>query len=481
MPSEWTVAMSADVEQQLTAHLVRPDGQEDLAFALWNPSEGTTRRSALLVEVLLPLDGEREVHGNVSFFPSYFERACREAMAAGCGVAFLHSHPFPGWQGMSRDDVVAETRLAGAALGLTGLPLVGLTVGNDAVWSARVWGHSGAHDERPVMQWCSAVRAVGRRLRVSFADQLRPVPRYREAFRRTVAMWGDCNHGQLVRLRVGVVGLGSVGSLVAESLARMGLQELVLIDFDRVETHNLDRLLFASERDVGRLKVEVARERLLEVGTSESLSVDAIPYSLAEHEGYHAALDCDVLFSCVDRPRARHILNHVGFAHLIPVVDGGIAARYRSGVFRGVDWQVQISGPEHPCLECLGTYRIDDVSTEEAGKLDDPTYLEGLPHDHALKRNENVFPYSMNLASLEVLQWVGLVTDAAGGAGFGVQRYRWVPGILEQLDETRCRADCDVSAREATGDTLFTLQGRDHAAEGSRQGDLEGSRDGDAG
>ncbi len=100
--------------------------------------------------------------------------------------------------------------------------------------------------------------------------------------------------------------------------------------------------------------------------------------------------------------------------------------------------------------------------------MDDPTYLDGLPQNHSLKRNENVIPYSMNVASLEVLQWVGLVTNAAGGAEFGVQRHRWVPGIVEQLGNARCRTDCDVCARLAVGDTLFTLWGSDLAAERSR-------------
>ncbi len=127
-------------------------------------------------------------------------------------------------------------------------------------------------------------------------------------------------------------------SVTLRTRARMGVEEIVRIDFDRVETHTLNRLLFASARAVGRLEVDVARERVLTVSTAESLRATAVPYSLAERKGYLAALDCDVLFSCVDRPRARHILDHFAHTHLIPVIDGGRAARYRDGVFQGVDW-----------------------------------------------------------------------------------------------------------------------------------------------
>jgi predicted dinucleotide-utilizing enzyme len=54
----------------------------------------------------------------------------------------------------------------------------------------------------------------------------------------------------LARLTVGIVGLGSVGSIVAETIARMGLERFVLIDYDEVQPHNLDRLLGAAEIDI---------------------------------------------------------------------------------------------------------------------------------------------------------------------------------------------------------------------------------------
>ena len=51
-------------------------------------------------------------------FERNLDRAVREAMTAGAGLAFLHSHPFPGWQGMSPDDVRAEEKLAAATSAL---------------------------------------------------------------------------------------------------------------------------------------------------------------------------------------------------------------------------------------------------------------------------------------------------------------------------------------------------------------------------
>jgi molybdopterin-synthase adenylyltransferase len=87
-------------------------------------------------------------------------------------------------------------------------------------------------------------------------------PKFKEAFKRTVTVWGKENHSHLARLRVAVVGLGSVGSIVAETLARMGVEKIVLIDFDEVQEHNLDRLLGATFDDIGSLKTKVMERQL---------------------------------------------------------------------------------------------------------------------------------------------------------------------------------------------------------------------------
>jgi molybdopterin-synthase adenylyltransferase len=453
----YSVALTEAVNVQLNQLLVRDDGEEDLTFALYTPSEGTLRTTALLHTLMFPREGERQRHGNVSFNRAYLERVCQEALKQGCGVAFLHSHPFPGWQGMSPDDIRAETYLSKVVEAITEMPIVGLTIGSDGTWSARAWPAG----ERV---WCESVRVVGEQLKAHFNDRLIPVPGYQELFKRTRTVWGEYQHQHLARLRVGIVGLGSVGSLVAEMLARMGMTHVTLIDFDIVKPHNLDRLLGATKSDIGSYKIDVAERQLNLATTAEHLHIIKVPYSLAEEAGYKAALDCDVLFSCVDRPRARSILNHFAYAHLIPVIDGGIDVRFKTA-FSGVDWQLQTVGPGRICLECLRCFDPADVDTERAGLLDDPSYMRGLPANHRLKRNENVFPFSANLASLEVLQLVALATGAAAMTDFGVQRYRYIPGILESDTTRRCRDGCSTHALVARGDRYFSLLGRDISAE----------------
>lgn len=308
---------------------------------------------------------------------------------------------------------------------------------------------------------------VGEELSVSFADHIAPPPRWRDEFKRTVTVWGDEAHATLARLRIGIVGLGSVGSVVAETLARMGMQDFVLIDFDEVQRHNLDRLLGATRRDLGRLKIHVAERQTRRASTAASVKIQCVCAAVTEEEGYRAALNCDVLFSCVDRPWPRQVLNHVAYAHLIPVIDGGIQVRFKGGVFTGADWQVQTVAPGRTCLECLGTFEAGDAATEREGKLDDPSYIAGLPKDHRFRRNENVFPFSANLASLEVLHLVALATRTRGIEA-GVQRFRTMPGIMEHLDPGPCRSTCDAESIVAQGDRWFAPFGHDHSAAGAR-------------
>lgn len=456
------------IGQLLRAHLVRADRQEDLCFAIWKPSRGRTRHTALIADVLLPNRGDRLVHGNASFQPQYVERAIEAALAIDGGIVFLHSHPARGWQDMSTDDIRAETLLAPTALGATGLPLVGITLGAfDGTWSARFWEKVGP--KRYARRWAESVREVGERLVVHFADQLIPAPLHRQSQVRTVASWGPDVQARIARLKVGVVGLGSVGSIVAEALARTGIQNIALIDYQQLEEVNLDRTLNASSKDIGRAKVAVAADELRKNATAGAFSVDPHIGSVCEEGGYRKALDCDILFSCVDRPWGRSILNYVAYSHLIPVVDGGLlVSRTKQGKLRSADWKAHIAGPSHRCLLCLDQYDPALVEADRRGDLENPRYLESLPTDHPARANENVFGFSLAVASLEVLQFLMLAVGPSGIGSPGPQNYHMLTGMLE-LGPTTCDPDCVFPDLIAKGEDEPSGTGVHIAAEAARR------------
>lgn len=451
-----SVAMSTETHGALAVHLLQHysrSRQEDLCFALWRPSTGRSRLTGLVYEVILPEEGERKLQGNVSFEGRYFERALAMAVGAGAGLAFLHSHPSPGWQGMSRDDVVAEERLAPRAFAATGHPLLGMTLGTDGAWSGRFWFRRGRGQyER---EWCGSVRVVGDGLACTFHDKLAPPPPYREELRRTTSAWGASKQRDLARLRIGIVGVGSVGGLVAEAVCRQGTEDVMLIDFDSVEKHNLDRLVHATPSDIGRLKVETSAARLTACATSGNFRVEALPVSITMEDGFRAVLDCDVIFSCVDRPWPRYVLNTIAAAHLIPVIDGGVRVSMTAkGNMRGADWRAHAILPGHACLACIGQYDPADVALERTGLLDDPSYISGLPLSHPARQNENVFSFGMNAAGLQMLQFLSMVVQPAGIAVPGPLNYHFATASLDRGEAVECNAGCYFPGLTALGDQM---------------------------
>ena len=464
----YDVALTEDVNVKVTDHLLSffSNGQlqEDLCFALWTRSTGSGRITCILNEIILPNGDERLLHGGASFLPSYLSRAVRLAVMAKKGLAFMHSHPSPGWQAMSDPDVVAERDVIAPPAGATKMPLVGLTLGTDGYWSARFWIKSSSTMQR---SWCTKVRVVGEsKYRLYYYDELAPRPKRRKVLRRTYDTWGPSAQDNISRLHVGIVGLGSVGGIVAEAVARIGIRDITLVDHDVVEEHNLDRLLFASEKDIGQPKVEVAKEVVQSHATAENPNIQAIPLPIHQEFAYSAILDCDVIFSCVDRPVARDVLNYVCQAHVIPVIDGGVAieSNFENQSFTSAHWRAHLCTPLHKCLRCLGQYSTGMVITELDGSLDDPSYVHNLP-DHELPRNENVFPFSLSAAALQINLMLRFLLSKPWWPIVHQQDYQFVLSKLETING-QCHENCSYDAMRALGDTatppyLLTDPGKD--------------------
>lgn len=439
--------LAEEAKNHLLGWFRRDERQEDLCFALWNPSTGTFRTTGVITELLLPLDGERNLHGNVSFEPHYLGRVVRRACQTNMGVAFMHSHPSLGWQAMSKADVLAERERIAPPSRAAGLPLLGLTVGTDGVWSARFWSWNGKEYSRTD---CDKVRVVGQGIHVSANPYHIPPSSRSIRLRRTLDTWGPERQATLASLRIGIVGLGSVGSVIAEALARIGATDVLLVDADRVEEHNLDRLLYATERDIGSFKVDMVAEQLRRGATAASFRVDAKRAWVQERDGYAAVLDCDVLFAAVDRPLPKDLLNNVAYVHCIPVIFGGVrVARKSNGRLADATWSVLRAGPESRCLRCDGQYTTSLVMMERDGSLDDSTYMA---QNREERGNENVFPFSANLGSLMVLEMLRtILREPWWPHGPTKLHYSYVSARMASRISA-CLPRCSVSARTAHGD-----------------------------
>ena len=93
--------------------------------------------------------------------------------------------------------------------------------------------------------------------------------------------------------RIHIVGCGSVGSTVAENLARCGVTKMTLWDFDKVEPHNIVNQMF-DQNDVGKLKVEALKDILTDINPEISDQIEIKP------EGWQGKLMSGYIFLCVD-------------------------------------------------------------------------------------------------------------------------------------------------------------------------------------
>ncbi len=118
-----------------------------------------------------------------------------------------------------------------------------------------------------------------------------------QAFSRTGMLLGEEGMNRLEHSRVAVFGIGGVGGYVVEALARSGIGALDLIDHDQVSLTNLNRQIIALRSTLGRYKVDIARERVLDINPDCRVTVYRTFYSeetqdLLDFSAFQYIVDC---------------------------------------------------------------------------------------------------------------------------------------------------------------------------------------------
>ena len=114
-----------------------------------------------------------------------------------------------------------------------------------------------------------------------------------------------------------IVGVGGVGSVVAEMLTRCGIGKLILYDYDRVELANMNRMFYLPSH-AGMAKVEAARASLLQINSDVEIEVHNVNIcGLQEYDKFKSRVleggidgaKCNLILSCVDNYAARMCIN----------------------------------------------------------------------------------------------------------------------------------------------------------------------------
>jgi len=150
-----------------------------------------------------------------------------------------------------------------------------------------------------------------------------------------------------------VVGCGGTGALVATGLAHLGVRRLTFCDPDRLETSNLNRMPAARPVDVGRFKVDIVHDYLLDRFSGLEIGIITSP---SPNDQAAAACACAAaVFGCLDTVPARLELDLLCRIHRRLLIDVGTGfARDGNGDIVNAGGQVLISRPSGPCLQCLG-------------------------------------------------------------------------------------------------------------------------------
>lgn len=193
---------------------------------------------------------------------------------------------------------------------------------------------------------------------------------------RLLPLWGEKTQNALKESSILLVGAGALGNEIAKNLAMLGIGEIIIVDYDKIELSNLSRAVFFDESDVGEFKALVLARKLK--SKNPHLKIEAYNFRV-EDLPLEAFLKSNVIISGLDNLASRVFLSTIASKYKIPLVDGGM---------NGYQGRIQVfSSPDSPCPIC-------SIPLSNYGRL------IGLRNPCSAPTNEGVIPSLPTVASL---------------------------------------------------------------------------------
>ena len=159
----------------------------------------------------------------------------------------------------------------------------------------------------------------------------------KEEFSRTEKVIGSDAVNKLNNARVAVFGTGGVGGHAAEALVRAGIGQITLVDFDTVSASNINRQIVALHSTIGRKKVDVLKERFLDINNEANITTYDIFYN-EETENLIKLNDYDYIIDAIDSISAKVHLIKSAYESNVPIISSmGTGNKLDASAFKVAD------------------------------------------------------------------------------------------------------------------------------------------------
>lgn len=393
----YVLRLTGEQHAQLKAHLFPGDGMEAAAIVLCGRLRGCGRHAIVARKIVLIPYADCERTAVTITWPTRFaDDLIKEAAKRGTAILKVHSHP-SGMDTFSGYDDKSDASFLGSVSTMLEdkQPHASAVMLPCGRMFARILNDKG--EFQPV----GLVSVAGEDLALWHAGAGRDIP---EFARRHAQVFGAGTVDCLRRLRIAVIGCSGTGTPLIEQLVRLGVGFLVLVDPDRSEWKNLNRMYMtkAADANLGRFKVEVLAKAIGDIG----LGTEVLPLAkdLATPDVIRAAACCDLVFGCTDSFAARDTLNRLATFYTLPYFDMGVQLRaLPAGGIDQITGAVHYLQPGKSSLKSRGIYDSEDVRAELM-KRDDPDeyekqlfqkYIKGVQEDRPAVISVNSMVASM--------------------------------------------------------------------------------------
>lgn len=388
------IVFPAPKYQDLRYTFVTAPGVESAGIAFTVPAsignpDGNDQRW-LVKETWVPQDVSYLVRTRtrISLRPEFVINALIHAQETGMGVMFIHTHPQDSFPTFSSIDDEGEVNLRTLfEERAPGRPHFAMVV-----------GHEGAQARRLGYPDLVDVRVLGRRLE-TITDRGFAKGDVDERYARQVAILSQKGQERLGKIRVAIVGFGGTGSVAAQQLAYLGIRDYLLIDTDRIEKTNLNRVVGATPSDIGRLKVEVARDHIMKILPEAAVRIETD--DVCEENVVNMLTTVDAIMLCTDSHGSRAVVNKLAYQYLIPTINVGAYIDVTPMGEARLRGRVQLLAPGQACLLCHGLLDSDRVRFElqsDAERKRDPYGLpQGTTQPAAISINSVVASFAVTM------------------------------------------------------------------------------------